>query len=819
VCNNGQDDDGDGLVDCDDPECNDDGTVDCKSATERTICYGEPTDIGMETPHCASWEPADGIQNPHSNFIEVRPDKTTIYKMHITNDQGDLIETKMFTVNVLSKLPVTITATESIICTGVTSTLSANPGYTTYLWSTTEEDQSINVDVADTYSVTVTNDNGCKGDASIEIEAAEEVEVQIQPSPAIICAGQQIELTAPHKSGNDYQWSTNDGDYEISQNPEKIIATEVGTYTVTVTYANGCQSTGSAEVVSNEDLEDIQTALTNAGFVCIPMTITEEPPPIKPKNPNLEKNEEVVDNQAPGIEFSFDGITGESLTTEELKTLLEGNLTGGDACSQTPKGLITADESFCEGDFYGQNKGNFSNNDLGIWMHILDGEGDNDCLMVKSFRNGESNNVDQSSTGYLSDVIAEISEIDPTELGNYTSSEAIVNIISSIFISSSKKNEEQANALQPPRNYKVNIKEMAPSTFDGRPVITIDEFIELVKEIEAPYSDYEQRCLKRMITRIRKIFYNLPGWDKFLIPDASETESPFGTLDDYYTRERGRIKVNSTPEFDLIDTEYHPCIEEEIIVGPPYNLTRCTKKPEIYLNQQVVLTKGMCAGTYIDMGHVFAGLDAFNYPDRVLLPNFLGIQNNIDAVTWVGDLGSSLAFVMFESFNQPASCEPCSYNSMSASIVQRKIDEGSPGVDMLGNIDAYAIASAYSSEFNKCGFGPKVSEILENFYLGKTNLRFTQSGLDFQEHRFSRFASQIGLDPVNESISANELLKYIYDVKAAAGLFAVAGGEGFGKYIMGHRLWQESCPSNDTLSSYLVRNFFKELIDMIRKEP
>ncbi len=436
LCDQVGDEDGDGLADCTDPECS--RKPECNSATERTICYGEEIDLTFPTNDCVKWESEDFIPNSNSNAITVSPKRTTTYKIHITDDDGNLIGTHTFTVTVLPQLPVTITATEPAICEDVTSTLTANPaGYISYLWSIAGEDQIIGEEPIitifepNTYSVTVTDDNGCKGTASINIKSSEDVEIKIQPDPAIICAGQQIELSVPSEPGNTYQWGTTDGNFTNAPSPEKIIVTAAGTYTVTITDPNGCQYTGTAEVKSQESPEDIAQSLEDEGFVCIPITVTSDPEQLRTKKPVLEKNMETVDNQASGVQFHFQSLPGENITTEQLQTILNSRLNSEIACSTLPKGLITENGSFCESDFYQQNKGNFSESDLGIWMHLLNREGDNDCLYVKVFSSGETDVTTESLIELFN-----LAKEDPDNYGFASKSEQILHFTLNHVLSS-----------------------------------------------------------------------------------------------------------------------------------------------------------------------------------------------------------------------------------------------------------------------------------------------------------------------------------------------------------------------------------------------
>ena len=126
-------------------------------------------------------------------------------------------------------------------CPGGSATLSANDGFSTYLWSTKATAQSINVSTPGTYTVTVTDSHGCSANTAATINQ------YTPPSPVIsgtlsFCGGNSTTLDAG--SGyNSYLWST-------QATTQTITATTVGTFSVTVTDNKGC--TGSASVTTTK---------------------------------------------------------------------------------------------------------------------------------------------------------------------------------------------------------------------------------------------------------------------------------------------------------------------------------------------------------------------------------------------------------------------------------------------------------------------------------------------------------------------------------------------------------------------------------------
>ena len=118
------------------------------------------------------------------------------------------------------------------ICPGQIAQLTLDQSYSSYNWSTGQNNSSILVSSPGTYSVTVTNSGGCSGTASIEIAAYPPAIPSIS-GPMEICEGDTVLLDAGSGFSN-YLWST-------GQNGQTIEVTEAGGYVVTVTNASGCQ--------------------------------------------------------------------------------------------------------------------------------------------------------------------------------------------------------------------------------------------------------------------------------------------------------------------------------------------------------------------------------------------------------------------------------------------------------------------------------------------------------------------------------------------------------------------------------------------------
>ena len=126
------------------------------------------------------------------------------------------------------------------ICEGESITLTASDGIS-YLWSTGETSQSVNVNPnqSTTYSVTI-NNNGCSD--------SDDILINVNPIPTAnagpdqnITAGASAILTA--NGGGTYLWSTGETTQSITVSPANTTA-----YTVTVN-TNGCEDNDTVLVI------------------------------------------------------------------------------------------------------------------------------------------------------------------------------------------------------------------------------------------------------------------------------------------------------------------------------------------------------------------------------------------------------------------------------------------------------------------------------------------------------------------------------------------------------------------------------------------
>lgn len=164
------------------------------------------------------------------------------------------------TINTVS--PATITATGSTtVCQGGSVVLTASSG-SSYLWSNGATTQSISATQAGSYTVTVTNFNGCPATS-----AATTVTVNPQPTvsitaggPTTFCQGGAVVLTA--SLGRFYRWSTN-------ETTQSIVVRQPGSYTVQVSDGISCGGTSAATVVTVNPLPTASITASTSTAICV----------------------------------------------------------------------------------------------------------------------------------------------------------------------------------------------------------------------------------------------------------------------------------------------------------------------------------------------------------------------------------------------------------------------------------------------------------------------------------------------------------------------------------------------------------------------
>lgn len=221
----------------------------CTITGNTVICQGQSTQL------CAAAGATNYIWNTGEVTSCIVVTENGVYTVTVSDQIGC---SSVCSISVIvSPLPnCTITGLDSI-CQGQTTQLCAPAGLSTYLWSTGETTQCINVSIAGLYSITVTDEIGCSNICSVLVTVSPLPNCSITGSN-IICEGQLAVLcTTPGAAS--YLWSNG--------NTTNCITVGIaGIYTVTVTELSGCSSTCSIELIVNPS--PICT-ITGGGSICL----------------------------------------------------------------------------------------------------------------------------------------------------------------------------------------------------------------------------------------------------------------------------------------------------------------------------------------------------------------------------------------------------------------------------------------------------------------------------------------------------------------------------------------------------------------------
>jgi trimeric autotransporter adhesin len=234
----------------------------CKSTCSKTVTVGlEPTCqitgndaicAGQSTPLCVPSGAAGYLWSTGATTSCIVALTATIYSVTVTNVGGCISICSKTISTSTSPVASVLTAGTTAICAGSSVVISGNSGGT---WSTGATTPSITVTTAGDYFVT--NSNAC-GDA-----VSNHILVNVDPLPIClitgseaICPGQSAELCA--SGGSSYLWST-------GASTSCLTVNATGTYTVTVTDANGCKSVCSKAVTV---LVETTCQITGNGTIC-----------------------------------------------------------------------------------------------------------------------------------------------------------------------------------------------------------------------------------------------------------------------------------------------------------------------------------------------------------------------------------------------------------------------------------------------------------------------------------------------------------------------------------------------------------------------
>ena len=255
--------------------------VTLKDIASVAICAGANTTLtaeldGIPTGNVAyAWSPATGLSATTDATVTANPTSTTTYTVIATANYNGCTATATKSVTVtVNELPTATISVTDALCNGASNgsvELSVSGGTTpySYAWSngaTTEDLSSVS---AGTYTVTVTDDNGCTAaTASATVSQPAALTVSLEPESET-CAGNDGSVALTVSGGTtpySYAWSNGDTTKNLSSVP-------AGPYTVTVTDRNTCVATATATITLNKNF----TVSASDTAICSGATFTINP--------------------------------------------------------------------------------------------------------------------------------------------------------------------------------------------------------------------------------------------------------------------------------------------------------------------------------------------------------------------------------------------------------------------------------------------------------------------------------------------------------------------------------------------------------------
>ena len=291
-------------------------------------CVGDPVSFSGSGTGIISWlwkfgdGSFNGSQMPFHTYLAP---STYNVMLTVVNSEGC---TNMGMQNLIinpAVPPGNITVSPGLtVCAGTNVTLTApSGGGYTYIWSNFATTQSITVTLAGTYSVTVTDPNGCT-------LVPDPVTIVVIPLPPayisgshVICDSGCITLSAP--AGYTYQWLDQSNNPIPSATNQTLQVCDVGllpAYSVVVTDANGCSATSAPFTVSVKVSPVFTISIAPDDCEGVPVTLS-----VTPIQPNV-------------VYAWSNGGTGPSITVLQAGTYIAVGTDTLTGCSGTASATI-----------------------------------------------------------------------------------------------------------------------------------------------------------------------------------------------------------------------------------------------------------------------------------------------------------------------------------------------------------------------------------------------------------------------------------------------------------------------------------------------
>jgi gliding motility-associated-like protein len=243
---------------------------------DSDVCIGNSIQLNAGGGTTYTWTPSSTLDNPNISNPIATPSVNTTYTVVVT-DGNTCVDSSSVTITV-NPLPVAVASGDTTICAATNAFLSASGGVS-YVWSPsgTLNNSTISNPIASpstptTYTVTVTDINGCMDDDDVTVN------INIQPEASFYvdddnltaanCNGYEAELVNTSIDALSYQWILPNGTTTNVTNPMVQFAL-AGTNTITLIAINNiCSDTtvlNYESTAAQQILESVPNVFTPNG--------------------------------------------------------------------------------------------------------------------------------------------------------------------------------------------------------------------------------------------------------------------------------------------------------------------------------------------------------------------------------------------------------------------------------------------------------------------------------------------------------------------------------------------------------------------------
>lgn len=217
------------------------------------ICAGDSILIGKPglNPWCMKWLPEDGLSNPDSSYTWVKPTNSTIYRLIITDDEGNIVDSLIYKVTLCPQLSISMDTLN--LCDADSAMVTVNGGVGPYVWKNQSgtivaQGTVFTPTQPGTYTVSQLNTGGAPAFPAT-IQVIQEIgghTLDIHTSYAAICEDSLL-LTA---EGNFHALQWKNGLGVLIGGGQEIFIGQADTYTLIGEIGMGCQAQTSVTITS-----------------------------------------------------------------------------------------------------------------------------------------------------------------------------------------------------------------------------------------------------------------------------------------------------------------------------------------------------------------------------------------------------------------------------------------------------------------------------------------------------------------------------------------------------------------------------------------